>query len=174
MSAREKILDAYARLLVSEGERAATLDAVAARAEVSKGGLLYHFKDKKALVTGLLERLRELVRADVEAMRTSPEGAARYYVRTSVWEDSPLDRMLVAALQLGRDSHPEAAALLGEMHEVWWQLLTEQTGDRDIARAILLLGDGLYYSAALSSETPVSAAELERLLGVVDAMMGRG
>ncbi|WP_313337060.1 helix-turn-helix domain-containing protein, partial [Comamonas sp.] len=53
MSAREKILDDYERVLVENGERAATVEAIAKAAGVSKGGLLYHFKDKRALASGL-------------------------------------------------------------------------------------------------------------------------
>ena len=34
-----------------------TLDAVAQRAEVSKGGLLYHFPSKEALLQAMLARL---------------------------------------------------------------------------------------------------------------------
>lgn len=56
MSSREKILDAYEALLIEEGERAASMNAIASRAGVSKGGLLYHFPDKSALIDGLLER----------------------------------------------------------------------------------------------------------------------
>src|SRR5690606_13182471 len=42
-AARAKVLDAFVSILLEHGERAATLDAVAAAAGVSKGGLLYHF-----------------------------------------------------------------------------------------------------------------------------------
>ncbi|MBR7504171.1 TetR family transcriptional regulator, partial [Mycobacterium tuberculosis] len=38
---REKLLDAFDRLLEQHGTAGATLDAVAAEAGVSKGGLLY-------------------------------------------------------------------------------------------------------------------------------------
>ncbi|MGO1278571.1 MAG: TetR/AcrR family transcriptional regulator, partial [Cellulosimicrobium funkei] len=48
-AARAKVLRAFASLLVEQGERAATLEAVAERAGVSKGGLLYHFGSKDAL-----------------------------------------------------------------------------------------------------------------------------
>lgn len=44
--ARGAVLDAFESLLIEVGERAATLDAVAGRAGVSKGGLLYHFPNK--------------------------------------------------------------------------------------------------------------------------------
>ncbi|MDF2499266.1 MAG: hypothetical protein K0Q86_2898, partial [Arthrobacter koreensis] len=55
--ARERVLSAYEDLLINEGPRGATLDAVTALAGVSKGGLLYHFKNKEALATGILDRL---------------------------------------------------------------------------------------------------------------------
>src|SRR5690606_1251603 len=52
--ARERVLDAYETILLTEGERAATLEGVAAAAGVSKGGLLYHFASKDQLADGLL------------------------------------------------------------------------------------------------------------------------
>ena len=39
-----------------DGAQKLTLDAVAAESGVSKGGVLYHFATKRALVDGLLER----------------------------------------------------------------------------------------------------------------------
>jgi hypothetical protein len=48
--AREAVLDAFESLLIEVGERAATLDAVARLAGVSKGGLLYHFPNKEAMI----------------------------------------------------------------------------------------------------------------------------
>ena len=63
--AREKLLTAFEHLVLSEGERAATLDAVAARAGVSKGGLLYHFPHRQALVDAALARCEEMAREDL-------------------------------------------------------------------------------------------------------------
>src|SRR5690625_3314917 len=104
MSARDRVLDAFEELLITEGERAATLDAVAARAEVSKGGLLYHFRSKEALVEGLLDRLADLAEADAQVMVSDPRGPAAHYVDTSVYGESPLDRALVAAARMAIDS----------------------------------------------------------------------
>ena len=53
-STRDRLLDAAEALLVEAGPRGLTLDAVAAAARVSKGGLLYHFRSKDALVEGLV------------------------------------------------------------------------------------------------------------------------
>jgi len=66
--AREAVLDAFESLLIEEGERAATLDAVARLAGVSKGGLLYHFPTKEAMISVLLERLDRLLAEDLAAL----------------------------------------------------------------------------------------------------------
>jgi AcrR family transcriptional regulator len=49
-SARDKILDATLELIGDIGVPAVTLEGVAARAGVSKGGLLYHFRFKEQLL----------------------------------------------------------------------------------------------------------------------------
>ena len=56
---REAILDAAEALVREQGVNRMTLDAVAARAGLSKGGLLYNFPSKDALLLGLIERFTE-------------------------------------------------------------------------------------------------------------------
>lgn len=185
MSAREKILDAYERVLVEDGERAATLEAVAKAAGVSKGGLLYHFKDKRALASGLLQRLETLAEHDVELMSKDPAGATDYYVRTSVWQNSPLDRAIISVTRLGNDSQAAVDAAMKRVQNRWLSLLEDEVKDPHIARAILLIGDGLYYNAVLSQagegkgkkpskgQTPSpSSADIEGLLGAISKMVG--
>ncbi|GCB56911.1 hypothetical protein rerp_33190 [Rhodococcus erythropolis] len=47
---RDRILDALEKLLLVSGVAQVTLEGVAAEAGVSKGGLLYHFPSKEALL----------------------------------------------------------------------------------------------------------------------------
>lgn len=100
--AREKVLDAFEAILIEDGERAATLDATAKAAGVSKGGLLYHFGSKDELEAGLVERLDRLTTMDLERMAAAEEGPVAYYVRTSVMEDDALDRVLIATTRLAQ------------------------------------------------------------------------
>ncbi len=85
MSAKEKILLAYENILIHQGEKAASLDAVAKAAQVSKGGLLYHFPSKEALATGLVERTLHLAEQDLAAMAAAPEGPVDYYLEGSIF-----------------------------------------------------------------------------------------
>ena len=60
-TSRDRILDAAERLVVQTGASHLTLDGVAQSAGVSKGGLLYHFPTKEALLEGMIERHFEAV-----------------------------------------------------------------------------------------------------------------
>jgi AcrR family transcriptional regulator len=53
---RDRILDAAEHVIVESGGRTFTLDAVAERAGISKGGLVYSFATKDGLVRAALER----------------------------------------------------------------------------------------------------------------------
>lgn len=60
--ARERILDAAIAVVGEQGAGRLTLEAVAEAAGVSKGGLLYHFGTKQALLQGLLARHMDRLR----------------------------------------------------------------------------------------------------------------
>ena len=68
-SSREKILDAAAELVSDIGSGRLTLDAVAERAGLSKGGLLYNFPNKDALLQAMIQRIIDEVSLEKEALR---------------------------------------------------------------------------------------------------------
>jgi AcrR family transcriptional regulator len=72
--ARDRLLDAAERVVVESGATHLTLDAVAKSAGVSKGGLLYHFPSKEALLEGMLARHFENVEAEVAKRLASRPG----------------------------------------------------------------------------------------------------
>jgi AcrR family transcriptional regulator len=51
------ILDAANKVILEKGVEALTIDAVAQKAGISKGGLFYHFPSKKNLIEGMISRL---------------------------------------------------------------------------------------------------------------------
>ena len=172
-SSRDRILDAYEDLLAVEGERFATLDAVAARAGVSKGGLLYHFPSKDRLAEALYDRLQFLAAEDVQQMRTASEGPARHYIRTSHYAGTPLDRALLAVARLQQAGDTRARAVIESVSGEWLNVLHEALGDLDVARAVKLIGDGLYYNAlstALGGHPAGTDAD-DGLLEVIDRII---
>ncbi len=144
--ARDAVLDAFEELLIGVGERAATLDAVARQAGVSKGGLLYHFPNKESLIAAMLERLDLLAGEDIALMAAAPEGAATYFIRTSLWSDSPMDRSFLAASRLAEVAHVEARRRFAAIQQQWLDLIAADVGGA-MAKAVLYMGDGLYLNA---------------------------
>lgn len=147
--AREKVLDAFESIVIADGERAATLDATAKAAGVSKGGLLYHFGSKEDLEAGLLERLEALTTADLERMTSAEEGPVAYYIRTSVMEDDALDRALIAASRLAQGGRTAAAEALRDTRRRWEETIRPHVRDTASLDLVMLLSDGLYFNNSL-------------------------
>ncbi|AZG15485.1 MULTISPECIES: TetR/AcrR family transcriptional regulator [Cupriavidus] len=84
---RDRLIAATIDLLVEEGIGAVTLNAVAARAGVSKGGLQHHFSSKQELLQALSSEVLDHFKRQVEtvaASDTEPHGRhTRAYLRAS-------------------------------------------------------------------------------------------
>lgn len=167
--ARNRILDSFVEILIADGARSATLDAVAHKAEVSKGGLLYHFPSRAALAEGLIDRLRSEAQADVEKMLQQPD-ASEYYIRTSLYESSALDLSIAAVLRLESEFLPRVHAVLAELKDAWYAPILAEVGDPAVARAILLLGDGLYFNHSFFGADSVDQAQVEQILQIVSEL----
>ena len=77
-SARETILDAAETVVAADGAAHLTLDAVAERASVSKGGLLYHFPTKELLLEAMVDRhMQQLEATRLQALAGLAPGPGR-------------------------------------------------------------------------------------------------
>lgn len=173
--ARTRILDAAERIVQAKGVSGLTLEAAARGAGVSKGGLLYHFASKEALIGGMLERLAVFVSGSFDAaVSHQPEGAGRVARAMIAWafgeEDTspgsePLDR--AAAVCLAAFHHDPA--LLDPMRKVTARMKAELLADGTpvgAALAVLTAGDGLFMAHVfgLYRHTDGERAALRRTL----------
>ncbi|GAB6843583.1 AcrR family transcriptional regulator [Methylorubrum rhodinum] len=111
----QTILDAAGAVLRRGGGRALTIDAVAAQAGLSKGGVLHHYASKDALILALVARKLEELRAGISACEAEagpqpgPAGlglAMVAHLREAYCEDDDFSRaLLIAAAE-----NPEALA----------------------------------------------------------------
>jgi AcrR family transcriptional regulator len=163
-STRDRLLDAFEKLVVVGGTRTATLEAVAADAGVSKGGLLYHFGSKDDLIDGMLARLDEQVREDVSRMRTAASGPVDYYLETSVDSGSDFDRALIATARIAQENNEHGRAALAQARAAWFQVLHDHLNDDALARTIQLIGDGLYFDDATGLADPRALGHVRDVL----------
>ncbi len=115
---RESILDSAQKLVVELGGAHLTMDAVALRAGVSKGGLLHHFPTKHRLVKAMLGRLLTVFENDIETIRRMAEptikGHMRAWVRLMQTAGSELDRISAGLLSASAQD-PELLRPFSEM-----------------------------------------------------------
>lgn len=175
--AREKVLDAFEAILIADGERAATMDATARAAGVSKGGLLYHFSSKESLEAGLIERLNRLVDDDIAAIEAAEEGAVAYFLRSSAMENDPLDRVLIAVSRLAQGGSAAAGEALRAVRRGWSDAIRPHVGDDAAHDLVLLVSDGLYFNNALSGggiAQPVpTGPSMDALIALVERTISR-
>ncbi len=138
--ARDQLLDAAQRLLLERGYEAAALDEVCATAQVTKGGLFYHFGSKEQLAAAAVERFYgQLVDKGRDAVGAAPADPAQ-----QLW------RYLDAVVGLLRDPLLSRGCLLGAM-----ALQTPQTHPAVAAAAQAALG---HWQATLTELISASAS----------------
>jgi AcrR family transcriptional regulator len=153
-NARERIIDAAEQVVIERGARHLTFDAVALKAVVSRGGLLYHFPDKEALLKGMLDRLLERAKESRAKKRAElAEGTEREivaHVLSSLEKDDKAERARAAAL-LASGAHDPG--LLAPIKKEYRTLMDDVTGNGlrfERAAVIALATDGLRLLELLS------------------------
>jgi AcrR family transcriptional regulator len=166
--ARTRVLDAAEAIVQARGVAGLTLEAAARDAGVSKGGLLYHFASKEALLDALLRRLAEFMereyRACVEAQPPGPGQVARAMLEWGfgAGEHACNERHDRAAAVFLAAFHHDPA-LLDPIREVIARMRRDIAADGlppGHGDAINAAGDGMFMARIFRLYTP---SEAERL-----------
>jgi AcrR family transcriptional regulator len=166
-SRRAALLDAAVAVIRRDGAQALTLDAVAAEAGVSKGGVLYHFASKRALIDGLLDRWL----CDFDE-RLGDEHLALDYVRASDLSDaSPQESASEFGMLAALIEDPRVLELARERYGQWMQRMLDGPIDPVDAWLVRLASDGLWY-ADLLGIAPPAGDDRRRLLARLVALAG--
>jgi AcrR family transcriptional regulator len=143
---RGRLIAAAAAVIRRDGAQALTLDAVAAEAGVSKGGLLYHFKSKRELLDGLVERWLDEFQEDIDAAGGAfPAG----YVRASDGAKAEEAGLLAALV-----ADPAVLAAVRDRYATWQDRIATEGGDPVEATVARLAADGLWLADLLGMAPP--------------------
>jgi AcrR family transcriptional regulator len=175
--ARTRILDAAERLVQARGVPALTLEAVAREAGISKGGLLYHFASKEAMLAGLLNRLADHVEAEFLALfEAQPPSHARATRAILSWlfdhpEEAFEEHQRAAAVFLAAFHHDPG--LLDPIRVVFARIrdgLRQDALPPGHALAVMAASDGLFFAQVFGmyaldpAETEAMRTALETLV----------
>ncbi len=162
---KKGILEAATRVVLRSGVSRMTLEEVAAEARVSKGGLLYHFPSKDALIKGLVDDLigQYDLFFDSHKNDSSPGSFTRAYLQSSLLLDASSAVGVVSAIA-------NDPSLLEPLHKAYarWQSRLENDGiDPVIATMVRLIADGLWFSSLIGTPS-LDRSIVERLIKYID------
>lgn len=156
---RALILDAAASIVEEQGAAHLTMDAVAAAAGVSKGGVLYHFPSKQALLEGMLARLLEEITSSNSELRAQHAESANPVLVARIIEQhnqTPLQRAMERAILAAAAEDPN---LLAPAHQAAAAAFEDAaTGSQrpELSWIVLLAVEGLRFLEMLKL-SPLSA-----------------
>ncbi|QBD78170.1 TetR/AcrR family transcriptional regulator [Ktedonosporobacter rubrisoli] len=154
---RQHILETANRIVQQQGATQLTIEAVARAAGLSKGGVLYHFPSKDALIEAMINfHIDNFTHEFNNLVEQETPGAGRQlraYIRSSRHEDQEANAAftgLVAAIA----NNPDLIETLRQ-HYQSWQELAEQDGLPPALGTILRLAvDGLWFADLLGLAPP--------------------
>ncbi|WP_440708523.1 TetR/AcrR family transcriptional regulator [Herbiconiux sp. YIM B11900] len=167
---RTRILEAATRVVERDGVRRLTLEATAEEAGLTRGGMMYHFRDKDALMLALQEfesaRWEEQLEAAAgkTAAEATPDERIAAYARVAMESASGAEFALV----IESSSDPRLAEPWNVVQRRWTPTPQQAATDpAEFDRFVLrLAADGLWSYDAFGSEpiTPeLRAALAERI-----------
>lgn len=153
-SNRDRILDAAVRVIQRSGVTAVTFDSVAAEAELTRGGIMYHFPSREELLTAIHQHLADRWEASLLADAGRPldelgaDDRLAAYIRVSARSATRAElQLMLEAAPRPNWSAPWCAVLER------WAPTPAAAGDDDAATARLvarLAADGLWMFEALA------------------------
>jgi AcrR family transcriptional regulator len=171
-NSKQRILQAASQLAQKQGSAHLSLDAVAAEAGISKGGLLYNFPNKIALLKALVEQFVEKSSSAFRAQlhRESGQSVPLEYFRMAVEEldrDSPPPSGILAALS----EDPDLLAPIKHFNrELLDRLSVDEAGRADTLVAFLAL-EGLRAQRMFGVDA-LSSEERDLVLEKLKSMLG--
>ncbi|BBI33495.1 TetR/AcrR family transcriptional regulator [Cohnella abietis] len=153
----DKYLSILDLIVNEEGTEKLTLEAVAQKAGISKGGLLYHFPTKDALILGVIEQLShhfvEGFNKRANEDHHSKGKWTRSYIETSYFDESDVND-LYTALSTAHFTNPD---MLQQLRLVYSEIQNKIENDEiDPVRATLvrLAIDGLWFAEMFGLAPP--------------------
>jgi AcrR family transcriptional regulator len=168
-NSREAILDAAEGLASEVGANHMSLDAVAARAGLSKGGLLYQFPSKVALLQGMLDRYVERLEAPQKLKRegiAKPSEANRLLrarLATRGEKDIAKQRRGSFGMIAAIAERPNLLDPIRAAHNRIWRRLNESSKDPELALLTWFALEGLLF-VELFGTSPLSKASRRKFL----------
>lgn len=141
---REGLIELAEEIVRREGAAGLTIDALAKRAGISKGGVQYSFSSKDDLIRALIERWTHQFDALLGDMDdVPPADLVRKYINVMRGSQAAMNAKM-AGLMIAYIQNPENVSETREWYRSMFERLGGATEDAQAARVALLAVEGLF------------------------------
>jgi AcrR family transcriptional regulator len=170
---KARLLEAAAQIVERRGAAHLTIDAVAAEAGMSKGGVLYHFPSKHALLEAMLSSLLMSFEARVSRHRIKTEGSAISAWILAEQGQTSSERSMALALLANAAEDPSLLNPVRGLMKTTFAEVRKEASDKDLDTIILLAAEGLRFLDMLNL-LPISDRDRFRLHNRLLSLAGNG
>ncbi|RTE86347.1 MULTISPECIES: TetR/AcrR family transcriptional regulator [Gammaproteobacteria] len=127
-SKRDMILESAEELVHSKGAAHLTFDALTEITGISKGGLLYHFESKDALISAMLERYveqRMKLKAEIQGEATGVDAEINAMIRAELAHNKRGKLGVDSAILAAVASNPELTEIVQPRQQELFRLLDQ-------------------------------------------------
>jgi AcrR family transcriptional regulator len=163
---RDRLLHAAMQVVKGHGTQALTLDAVAAEAGISKGGLLYHFPNKESLVRGMVQDYLQKCQQQIDLeLAREPAGTPGHWLRAYIrarFSEEAVSNDMVMAFNVAIGSDPALMKMILDDMRSTAELALNDGLDETQALLIHMAVEG-YYQTNMISGLEIAPALRDKL-----------
>ena len=155
---RARLLAAAITIVAKDGASHLTIDGVAKESGLSKGGVLYHYPSKHALLQGMMEKmLDELASKSTEARQTDGVSELVAHIR-SLSNRSPQERATSLALLANAAEAPSLMDAARPFVNERITTIRAESADEELSLILFLASEGIRFMDVLNL-LPLSDSE---------------
>ena len=168
LETKRKLLEAASLVVKEKGVTGLTLEAVAKQANVSKGGLLYHYPNKQALLKAMILHLDENFERAIAKQIEESEGKMTWLEAYVAMSFDPQHSQIAesAGMLVAIANDLSLLEPLAERYQLLQEQLEASNIDSDLANIIRLAADGLWFTE-LFQISPLTESKRSQVLAAL-------
>lgn len=167
MNKKQELLQHAATIIQEEGMQKLTMDYLAKKANITKGGVLYHFNNKDTLI----QKMNEMAIADFEqSIEHHISKLSGNYVFTRAYVLTTLDYLRqssnaqLTAVLISSQEDKNSLRLWQKVVQQWSARFAQDQGDPDEILKLRLMSDGLWFTIMYEEADTAQMAHIERII----------
>lgn len=149
MDRKQQLITAAAKIIQEEGMQKLTMEYLAQKVGVTKGGVLYHFDSKAQLLAQMNEWMLAQFEESIERFGQSLTGSCRFtraYASATLEQIDDPENALLAALFISSHEDEESNKIWQRASASWQQRFKQERQENTEALALQLLCDGIWFA----------------------------